>query len=56
MKAAPLLRLGGAAAAAGVLGFGAYSALAWARYGHVDPGRHPADELLDRFLANPEVG
>jgi uncharacterized protein YndB with AHSA1/START domain len=55
MKAAPLLRLGGAAAAAGVLGFGAYSALAWARYGHVDPGRHPADELLDRFLANPEV-
>jgi hypothetical protein len=38
-----------------VLGFGAWSALAWARYGHVDPGRHPPDELLDRFLANPEV-
>ena len=55
MKAAPLLKLGGAAAGAGLLGFGAYSALAWARYGHVDPGRHPRDELLDRFLPNPEV-
>jgi hypothetical protein len=38
-----------------VLGFGAWSALAWARYGHVNPRRHPPDELLDRFLANPEV-
>jgi hypothetical protein len=38
-----------------VLGFGAWSALAWARYGHVDPKRHPRDELLDRFLPNPEV-
>jgi uncharacterized protein YndB with AHSA1/START domain len=44
-----------AAAGAGVLGFGAWSALAWARYGHVDPGRHPPDELLDRFLPDPEV-
>jgi uncharacterized protein YndB with AHSA1/START domain len=55
MNPARLLRYGAAAAGAGVLGFGAYSALAWARYGHVDPTRHPRDELLDRFLPNPEV-
>ena len=55
MNPARLLRYGAAAAGAGVLGFGAWSALAWARYGHVDPGRHPRDELLDRFLPNPEV-
>jgi hypothetical protein len=52
---ARLLRYGAAAAGAGVLGFGAWSALAWVRYGHVDPTRHPPDELLDRFLPNPEV-
>jgi hypothetical protein len=55
MKAAPLLKLGGAAAGAGLLGVGAYTTLAWARYGHVDPARHRPDELLDRFLPNPEV-
>jgi hypothetical protein len=55
MNPARLLRYGAAAAGAGVLGFGAWSALAWARYGHVDPGRHPRDELLDRFLPDPEV-
>jgi uncharacterized protein YndB with AHSA1/START domain len=55
MNPARLLRFGAAAAGAGVLGFGAWSALAWARYGHVDPTRHPPDELLDRFLPNPEV-
>ena len=55
MKPARLLRVGAAAAGAGVLGFGAWSVLAWARYGHVDPGRHPPDELLDRFLPDPEV-
>jgi hypothetical protein len=55
MKVRQLLKLGGAAAGAGVLSFGAYSALAWARYGHVDPKRYPPDELLDRFLPNPEV-
>jgi hypothetical protein len=38
-----------------VLGFGAWSAVAWARYGHVNPMRHPCDELLDRFLPNPGV-
>jgi hypothetical protein len=42
-------------AGAGSLTLGAYSALAWARYGHVDPQRHPRDELLDRFLPDPEV-
>jgi hypothetical protein len=55
MSAARLLRYGAAAAGVGVLGFGAWSALAWARYGHVDPTRHPRDELLDRFLPNPDV-
>ena len=55
MNPARLLRYGAAAAGAGVLGFGAWSALAWTRYGHVDPGRHPPDELLDRFLPDPEV-
>jgi hypothetical protein len=55
MNPARLLRYGAAAAAAGVLGFGAWSALAWAHYGHLDPARHPRDELLDRFLPNPDV-
>jgi hypothetical protein len=55
MNPGRLLRYVAAAAGAGVLGFGAWSALAWARYGHVNPGRHPPDELLDRFLPDPEV-
>jgi hypothetical protein len=55
MTPARLLRYGAAAAGVGVLGFGAWSVLAWAWYGHVDPARHPPDELLDRFLPNPEV-
>jgi uncharacterized protein YndB with AHSA1/START domain len=55
MNPARLLRYGAAAAGAGVLGFCAWSALAWARYGHVNPTRYPRDELLDRFLPNPEV-
>jgi hypothetical protein len=55
MNSARLLRYGAAAAGAGVLGFGAWSALAWARYGHLAPARRPRDELLDRFLPNPEV-
>jgi hypothetical protein len=44
-----------AAAAGGLAGFGAYAAVAWARYGRADPRRHPRDELLDRFLPAPEV-
>jgi hypothetical protein len=55
MNPARLLRFAAATAGAGVLGFGAWSALAWARYGHVDPSCHPPDELLDRFLPDPEV-
>jgi hypothetical protein len=55
MNPGRLFRYGAAAAGAGVLGLGAYAALAWARYGHVNPGRHPPDGLLDRFLPNPEV-
>jgi len=55
MNPARFLRYGAAAAGAAVLSFGAYAALAWARYGQVDPERHPRDELLDRFLPNPEV-
>ncbi len=55
MSPARLLRYGAATAGAGVLGFGTWSAVAWVRYGHVDPTRHPRDELLDRYLPNPEV-
>jgi hypothetical protein len=55
MNPGRLFRYGAAAAGAGVLGLGAYAALAWARYGHVKPTRYPRDELLDRFLPNPEV-
>jgi hypothetical protein len=55
MSPVSLLRSAAAAAGAGALGFGAYATLAWARYGHVDPQRHPADGLLDRFLPDPEV-
>jgi hypothetical protein len=50
-----LLRLGGAAAGAGLLSYGAYSAVTWARYGDVDPDRHPRDELLESFIPHPEV-
>jgi hypothetical protein len=38
-----------------MLAFAGYAALAWARYGHVDPGRLPRDELLDRFIPHPDV-
>jgi hypothetical protein len=55
MNPARLLRYGAAAAGAAMVGFGAWSVLVWARYGQVDPKRHPRDELLDRFLPNPEV-
>jgi Polyketide cyclase / dehydrase and lipid transport len=55
MNPTRLLRLGGAALGTGVACYAAYSALTWARYGHVDPARHPSDELLDRFLPHPEV-
>ena len=50
-----ILRYATAAAGAGLLGFGGYAAVAWARYGHADPRRHPRDELLDRFMPEPEV-
>jgi hypothetical protein len=55
MKATRLLSYGIAAAGAGSLAYGAYSAVAWARYGHLRLGRHPRDELLDQFIPNPEV-
>jgi hypothetical protein len=55
MNPTRLLRLGGAALGTGVACYAAYSAVTWARYGHVDPARHPRDELLDRFLPHPEV-
>jgi hypothetical protein len=49
------LRYAAAGAGAGLLGCGGYVAVAWARYGRADPRRHPRDELLDRFLPEPEV-
>jgi hypothetical protein len=35
--------------------YGAWTAAAWARYGHTRPEQHPPDELLDRFIPDPEV-
>lgn len=55
MKPGRLLTVGGAAAGAGILSYAAYSAITWARYGDVRPDRHPPDELLDRFISDPEV-
>jgi hypothetical protein len=55
MSPAQTLRYAAAAAGAGLLGCGGYVAVAWARYGRADPRRHPRDELLDRFLPEPEV-
>ena len=55
MSLARVLRYAAAAAGAGLLGCGGYVAVAWARYGRADPRRHPRDELLDRFLPEPEV-
>jgi hypothetical protein len=55
MNPAQILRYAAAAAGAGLAGFGVYAAVAWARYGRADPRRHPRDELLDRFMPNPEV-
>jgi hypothetical protein len=55
MNPARILRYAAAAAGAGLLGFGGYAAAAWARYGHANPRRHPRDELLDRFMPEPEV-
>jgi hypothetical protein len=55
MKATLLLGCGTAAAGAGLLAYGAYSAVTWVRYGHPRLERHPPDELLDRFIPDPEV-
>jgi hypothetical protein len=41
MKAMRLLGSGAAAAGAGILTYGAWSAASWARYGHTHPERHP---------------
>jgi hypothetical protein len=49
------LGYGVGAIGAGFVAFGGYAGITWARYGHVHPERHPRDELLDRFLPNPEV-
>jgi hypothetical protein len=55
MKTMRLLGYGGAAAGAGLLSYGAYSVVAWARYGHAHPERRPRDDLLDQFIPEPEV-
>jgi hypothetical protein len=39
----------------GALSYGTYAAVTWARYGHAHPERRPRDELLDRFIPQPEV-
>jgi hypothetical protein len=55
MKARRLLGYGAAAAGVGIASYGAWSVVAWTRYGHTHPERYPRDELLDRFIPNPEV-
>jgi hypothetical protein len=55
MKATRLLGFGAAAAGAGILAYGAWSAATWARYGHPRLERHPPDALLDQFIPDPEV-
>jgi hypothetical protein len=55
MNPARALRYAAAAAGAGLAACAGYVAVAWARYGHVDPRRHPRDELLDRFMPQPQV-
>lgn len=54
MRSRTLIRVGTAAAAAAVLGWPAWAAVAWARYGHV--GRSATrDPLVDRYLPAYEV-
>ena len=55
MKAIRLLEGAAALAGLGVAGYAGYSALTWARYGNVDLERHPRDEMLERFMPDPEV-
>ena len=55
MKARRLLGYGGAVAGVGIASYGAWSAVAWGRYGHTHPERYPRDELLDQLIPNPEV-
>ena len=55
MKATRLLGYGAAATGTGIVAYGVYAAVAWAHYGHTRPDRRPRDELLDRFIPNPEV-
>ena len=39
----------------GLLAVSAYAGATWARYGHPHSDRRPRNELLDRFLPDPEV-
>jgi hypothetical protein len=55
VKATRLLSYAGATAAAGLMAYGTWTAVAWARYGHPRPERHPPDDLLDQFIPHPEV-
>jgi hypothetical protein len=49
------ITMGGALAATAVGAATTYVGVEWARYGHVEPDRHPVDPLLDRFVPDPEV-
>jgi hypothetical protein len=55
MTAVQLAKVGGAVTGAAMASVAAYSALAWARFGHAHPERRPPDPLLDRFLPDPDV-
>jgi hypothetical protein len=55
VKTGRILATMGAVAGAALGAVVGYAAIAWVRYGRVDVERHPRDELLDRFLPEPEV-
>lgn len=55
MKGLRIVKAAAGAAAIGAASWGGFSAVTWARYGHPDLARRPRDDLLDRFMPDPEV-
>lgn len=55
MKVRPVILAVATGAAAAAVSLGSYVALAWLRYGRPRADRRPRDDLLDRFLPDPDV-
>jgi hypothetical protein len=55
MRIRRVVRLAGTAMGAGLAAWAGYAALTWARYGKGNPDRRLEDDLLDRFMPDPEV-